>query len=69
MAILLNIVKFTEFSPVAQPGNLAMFGNNDFFAFLNSYWGRDAIFLGGNSPVPCFCFYSKSKMAAKMATA
>ena len=52
-------VAVMEFSPVAQPGNLAMFGNNNFFAFLNSSWGMDDILPGWELTSALFLFLFK----------
>ena len=50
-------------SPVAQAWNLAMFGNNHFFAFFNSSWGTDEILPGWE--LASGLAFSESKMAAK----
>ena len=51
------------FSPVAQAWNLAMFGNNHFFAFFNSSWGTDEILPGWE--LASGLAFSESNMAAK----
>ena len=50
-------------SPVAQAWNLAMFGNNHFFAFFNRSWGTDEILPGWE--LASGLAFSESNMAAK----
>ena len=52
-----------DHSPVAQAWDLAMFGNNHFFAFFNSSWGTDEILPGWE--LANGLDFSESKMAAK----
>ena len=47
----------------AQAWNLAMFGNNHFFAFFNSSWGTDEILPGWE--LDSGLAFSESKMVAK----
>ena len=64
------LYRFTELlpetagsSPVAQAWNLAIFGNNHFFAFFNSSWCTDEILPGWE--LASGLAFSESKMAAK----
>ena len=56
-------VHIFDCSPVAQAWNLAMFGNNHFFAFFNSSWSTDEILPGWE--LASGLAFSESKMAAK----
>ena len=51
------------YCPVAQAWNLAMFGNNQFFAFFNSSWCTDEILPGWE--LASGLAFSESKMAAQ----